>query len=158
MLKPSSVPRYELMWKERLGFARMAIKHRYPIIPCAAVGTEDMLEMIMDILVDLVRKGQYILIAYPNGKVQKVYFWFGNPISTEEYDDDYQNMEYAREVRDMIKAAVEAGIKELQERQQVDPDRYLVDQFTKSLKDAFYSAYETFLSNMGGRSQEAAPA
>ena len=65
------------MWKERLGFARMAIKHRYPIIPCAAVGTEDMMETILDIPVEFARKGQYIPIALPNGKVQKVYFWFG---------------------------------------------------------------------------------
>jgi 1-acyl-sn-glycerol-3-phosphate acyltransferase len=150
VLKHSSVPRYKLMWKERLGFARMAIKHKYPIIPCAAVGTEDMLETIMDIPVEFARKGQYIPIAFPNGKVQKVYFWFGEPISTSEYNGDYQNTEYARQVRDKVKAAVETGIKQLQERQETDPDRYLMDQFTKSLKDSFYSAYETFLKSMHG--------
>lgn len=138
------------MWKGRLGFARMAIKHKYPIIPCAAVGTEDMLETIMDIPIEFARKGQYIPIAFPNGKVQKVYFWFGEPITTSEYNGDYQKTEYAREVRDKVKAAVEAGMKQLQERQETDPDRYLMDQFTKSLEDSFYRAYETFFKSMHG--------
>lgn len=149
VLKHSSVPRYNLMWKERLGFARMAIKHKYPIIPCAAVGTEDMLETIMDIPLEWARKGQYIPVALPTGKIQKVYFWFGEPINTEQYNGDYENTEFAREVRDKVKAAVEAGIQELRETQEVDPDRYLMDQFTASLKSSFYNAYKTFLKSLG---------
>jgi 1-acyl-sn-glycerol-3-phosphate acyltransferase len=41
--------RYRLMWKERIGFARLAIEHRYPIVPFAAVGAEEMLDVVVDV-------------------------------------------------------------------------------------------------------------
>jgi 1-acyl-sn-glycerol-3-phosphate acyltransferase len=31
---------YKLVWKNRLGFARLAIQHGYPIVPFASVGAE----------------------------------------------------------------------------------------------------------------------
>ena len=39
---------YQLMWKERLGFARLAIEFGYPIVPFAAVGAEEMLHVVVD--------------------------------------------------------------------------------------------------------------
>ena len=39
---------YRLMWKERLGFARLAIEFGYPIVPFAAVGAEEMLHVLAD--------------------------------------------------------------------------------------------------------------
>ena len=39
---------YQLLWRERIGFARLAIEHRYPIVPFAAVGVDDMLDVIVD--------------------------------------------------------------------------------------------------------------
>lgn len=150
VLKHSSVPRYQLMWKERLGFARLGIKHGYPIIPCAAVGTEDMLETIMDIPIEFVRKGMSLPVSVASpSKVQKIYFWFGNPIPTKQYNGEFQNDGFAREVRDKAKAAVEAGIRELQEKQKNDPDRYLMDQFSTSLKRAFRKAYNSFCDAFG---------
>mmetsp|Transcript_8695 Transcript_8695/g.15978 ORF Transcript_8695/g.15978 Transcript_8695/m.15978 type:complete len:423 (-) Transcript_8695:333-1601(-) len=147
VMKHSSVPRYELLWKERLGFARLAIKHGYPILPCAAVGTEDMLDTLMDIPLDFARKGLScpVVMTHP-GKVQKIYFWFGKPISTKQYKGDFSNDDFAREVRDKAKAAIEGGIKELQERQANDPERFLMDEYTAWLKKAFDSAYQTIFS------------
>ena len=125
VLKHSSVPRYELLWKQRLGFARCAIKHQYPIIPCACVGTEDMFDTIGNIPTGY--KGLVIPISITTPcRVQKVYMWFGSPIATKQYNGEYTNDEYASEVRDLTKAAIEAGIHELQEKQKNDPDRYLV--------------------------------
>src|ERR1700756_351988 len=40
--------KYQLMWKERLGFAKLAIEHGYPIVPFAAVGGEEMLDVLID--------------------------------------------------------------------------------------------------------------
>jgi 1-acyl-sn-glycerol-3-phosphate acyltransferase len=40
--------KYELRWKERLGFARLAIEFRYPIIPFAAIGVEEMFDIVAD--------------------------------------------------------------------------------------------------------------
>jgi 1-acyl-sn-glycerol-3-phosphate acyltransferase len=39
---------YRLLWKERVGFARLAIEHGYDIIPFGAVGADDMFEYIAD--------------------------------------------------------------------------------------------------------------
>jgi 1-acyl-sn-glycerol-3-phosphate acyltransferase len=39
---------YQLLWRERIGFARLAIKHGYPIVPFAAVGADDMFDVIID--------------------------------------------------------------------------------------------------------------
>lgn len=39
---------YQLQWRERIGFARLAIEHGYPIVPFAAVGADEMLDVIVD--------------------------------------------------------------------------------------------------------------
>ena len=39
---------YQLLWRERIGFARLAIEHGYPIVPFAAVGADEMLDVIVD--------------------------------------------------------------------------------------------------------------
>ena len=132
VMKHSSVPKYELLWKQRLGFARMAIKHGYPIVPCAAVGTEDMLDIVADIPVKFIRKDLTCPVVVPNG-MQRVYFFFGEPIPTAHYNGDYQNDAFAKEVRDKAKAAVLGGIKQMKERQQNDPDRFLLDQVSNKM-------------------------
>lgn len=40
---------YTLFWKERTGFARMAIQHGYSIVPVASVGLEEMIHIACDI-------------------------------------------------------------------------------------------------------------
>jgi hypothetical protein len=39
---------YRLIWKERIGFARLAIEFGYPIVPFAAVGAEEMFHVLID--------------------------------------------------------------------------------------------------------------
>jgi 1-acyl-sn-glycerol-3-phosphate acyltransferase len=137
VLKNSSVPKYSLLWKERLGFARMAIKHGYPIVPCASVGVEDMIDILGDINLESFRKGQFLPIPGPLNptRLQKLYFWVGEPIPTAQYKGDWKNDTFAREVRDQTKAAVEKAIQSLQEKQQTDPDRFLVQRFGKEARD-----------------------
>lgn len=36
------------MWKNRLGFARLAIQHGYPIVPFASVGAEHGIDIVLD--------------------------------------------------------------------------------------------------------------
>jgi 1-acyl-sn-glycerol-3-phosphate acyltransferase len=72
VLKHCSVPRYELMWKQRVGFARCAIKHGYPILPCACVGTEDMFDPIYDIPTGY--KGMVIPISVTTAKFRRCTF------------------------------------------------------------------------------------
>ncbi|MEN8159885.1 MAG: lysophospholipid acyltransferase family protein, partial [Myxococcota bacterium] len=40
--------KYKLIWKERVGFARLAIQYGVPIVPVASVGVEDMFEIVAD--------------------------------------------------------------------------------------------------------------
>lgn len=40
--------RYKLVWKNRLGFARLAIQHGYPIVPFASVGAEHGIDIVLD--------------------------------------------------------------------------------------------------------------
>ena len=134
VLKHGSVPRYELMWKQRLGFARLAIKHGYPIIPTACVGTEDMFDTIGNIPTGF--KGMVVPISVTTPcRIQKIYMWFGNPIPTTQYNGDYTNDDYAKEVRDLTKAAVEQEIRDLQAKQSVDPERYMVDQYATKIRN-----------------------
>ncbi|KAL7477422.1 hypothetical protein ACHAW6_003228 [Cyclotella cf. meneghiniana] len=137
VLKKSSVPRYELMWKDRLGFARMAIKHGYPILPCACVGIEDMFIPLGDIPTPY--RGYVIPLAYTTpARCQRMYFWFGSPISTSQYNGDFDNDDFARKVRDETKNAIENGIKELRQFQENDPKRYLVNQMCSMLKKSVF--------------------
>jgi 1-acyl-sn-glycerol-3-phosphate acyltransferase len=151
VLKNSSVPKYSLLWKERLGFARLAIKHGYPIIPCASVGVEDMIDIMADINLESCRKGHFLPIPGPINpiRLQKLYFWVGGPIPTAQYKGDWKNDTFAREVRDRTKVAVEKGIQSLQEKQQTDPDRFLVHRFAKEVRDRASKTFERVLSRQG---------
>ena len=85
VFKSKSVPKYGLQWKDRRGFARMAIKHGYAIVPCCCVGSEDFLEIAHDVDMGWVRRGLSIPLIKPDiRKMQKLYYWFGEPIETAQ--------------------------------------------------------------------------
>ena len=44
------------------------------------------------------------------------------------------NEDYAKEFRDKTKSAIEAGIRELKEKQARDPQRYMIDQYKSQLR------------------------
>ena len=75
VFKSKSVPKYGLQWKDRRGFARMAIKHGYAIVPCCCVGSEDFLEIAHDVDMGWVRRGLSIPLIKPDiRKMQKLYY------------------------------------------------------------------------------------
>jgi len=124
-----------------MGFARLAIEHGYPIVPCAAAGAEDMLDVIAD--VDTPVYGEFArlskkVMGFPAPPVvrgigltgiprpERLYFWFDEPIDTTRFagqDDDTA----ARTLRDEVKRAVLAGIQFLRDERDQDPDRYLTN-------------------------------
>jgi 1-acyl-sn-glycerol-3-phosphate acyltransferase len=142
VMKHSSVPKYSLLWKDRLGFVRMAIKHGYSILPTCAVGTEDMMDIVVDIPVGFLRKGLSVPIIGPiwPSRLQRVYFWFGEPVLTAQYNGDFENDDFAREVRDKVRAAVLGGIQTLQRRQADDPDRFLLAHLGNRARGALHAA------------------
>jgi len=132
--------KYQLMWKERIGFARLAIEYGYPIVPFAAVGAEEMLDIVIDEsnaafarLSDVVRK----LTGWPMQPLvhgvgptllphpERLYFWFGEPIDTARFEGRQDDDEAARAVRNEVKRAVEGGIDFLLAEREADPRRPL---------------------------------
>ena len=131
--------RYRLIWKERIGFAKLAVEHGYPIVPFAAVGADDMLDVVVDDddpiygrFTKLVKR----VTGWPLQPVvkglgptmlprpERLYFWFGEPIDTAHLagrEDDVA----ARAVRDQVKLAVEEGIAFLCDERERDPKRGL---------------------------------
>jgi 1-acyl-sn-glycerol-3-phosphate acyltransferase/ketosteroid isomerase-like protein len=131
--------RYRLLWKERMGFARLAIEHGYPIVPFAAVGAEEMLDIVADNRVPVVAQVSNLMkrlvgISLPPlvrgigptalPRPERLYFWFGEPIDTTRFAGRYDD-DAVRALRDETKRAVEDGIKFLRTERDADPNRGL---------------------------------
>jgi 1-acyl-sn-glycerol-3-phosphate acyltransferase len=132
---------YQLLWRDRMGFARLAIEYGYPIVPVAAVGAEDMFEVIAD--VDTPVYGQFTRLAKkvtgfpappvvrglgltPIPRPERLYFWFGDPIDTAPFEGRSDDDTAARTIRDQAKQEVLSGIQFLRDERDKDPDRDLV--------------------------------
>jgi 1-acyl-sn-glycerol-3-phosphate acyltransferase len=141
--------RYQLIWKKRLGFAVMAIEGGYPIIPFASMGIEDAMDIIMDpdnpLMAPVRKLAEKLLGAEPLPVVrgigltpiprpERLYFWFGEPISTSEYEGDTSERN-ARELRARTATAIEGGLDFLWEEREKDPERSLFSRLTGSDSD-----------------------
>jgi 1-acyl-sn-glycerol-3-phosphate acyltransferase len=137
---------YQLLWKERMGFARLAIEQGYPIVPCAAVGAEHMLDVIADVdtpvygqLARLFKKVTGLPVPpmvrgvglTPIPRPERLYFWFGEPIDTTGFAG--RNVDTAdRAVRDEVRQSVMAGIQFLHDERDKDPHRGLARRLLRS--------------------------
>ena len=140
VMRHSSSPKYTLQWKGRLGFARMAIKHAYPIQPIASIGIDEMVDIIADIPLGCYRKQLTFPVVGPlwPHRLQKIYIWIGRAIPTKQYNGDWKNDALVREVRNNTKAAIEAGIQMLLEQQNKDQHRHhfpKINKFITSLEE-----------------------
>ena len=132
--------RYQLIWKNRLGFAKMAIEGRYPIVPFASLGIEDALDIVLDTdnplmapvrkLFEKVLKVEPLPIVRgigmtPLPRPERLYFWFGEPISTLEYDG-VASEDNARELRARTAASIEGALDFLFDEREKDPERSLL--------------------------------
>lgn len=134
---------YRLVWGERTGFARMAIAHACTIVPFAAVGAEDMYEIVLDAddllatplarVIDRlgIRRGAIPPLARGLGptllpRPERFYFHIGEPIEVTPYGRDPQDRDQVGALRDRTRAAVEEGIETLLEHRRRDPERHLI--------------------------------
>ena len=130
--------RYQLLWRERIGFARLAIEHGYPIVPFAAVGAEEMLDILVDetspVLGQLARLYEKVLGFQPPPIVrgvgltplprpERLYFWFDEPIDSTRFGSRYNDTAGARALRDDVKDAILTGIQFLRDQRDLDPNR-----------------------------------
>tara|TARA_R110001592_G_scaffold229659_5_gene486341 strand:+ start:1560 stop:2336 length:777 start_codon:yes stop_codon:yes gene_type:complete len=128
---------YTLIWKQRLGFVRLASQHGYPIQPFASVGADDVWDILWDAghwqrgrlkpllkrlpLWDLAKQGEEIpplvrgigLSAVP--RPEPFYFLLGEPISTESYQGLENDDDAMMALRDQIAEAVRGLIEEGQQ-------------------------------------------
>ncbi len=131
---------YQLLWRERIGFARLAIEHGYPIVPFAAVGVDDMLDVVVDQNTPLygqLARGYEKLMGFPTPPVvrgigltpiprlDRLYFWFGEPIDSAGFGTRFDDAAAARALRDETKQAILNGIQFLRDERDHDPNRGL---------------------------------
>jgi 1-acyl-sn-glycerol-3-phosphate acyltransferase len=114
---------YDLMWDGKQGFAIMAIKHGCTIVPVINYGTEDMLTVIADLPLGwlpvpfLWGSNRTLPIMKPAEKnaVRRIYFLFGQPISTEAVKGQEANQEVVDTVKQQTQQAIEDGLGFLKE-------------------------------------------
>jgi 1-acyl-sn-glycerol-3-phosphate acyltransferase len=118
--------KYELKWKDRKGFVRMALEHGYDIIPVAAVGAEEAFTIVQDAN-DFLKTpfGKFLTFigvsksVFKNGELippvvrgvgdtiiprpVKLYFSFGKRVSTKRYKKLFED----EATQEMIKKKVE---------------------------------------------------
>ena len=132
--------KYQLIWKKRTGFARLAIEHGYDIIPFASVGADDCFDIVIDAndiqqnatarkvlkafkLNDKLRGGDImppipVGVGYlPIPKPQRFYFSFGERISTLNVEDDEQGI---WDIREQVAQSIEDQISELKKYRPTD--------------------------------------
>lgn len=135
--------RYRLIWKQRTGFARLAIEHGYDIIPFGSVGPDESFDILFDAndvqqsalwkwlaarsgLDKATRNGDMIPpIARGLGptmipRPQRYYFGFGQRIPTAHLQGKSQEKEVLWQVREEVAAAVEVQIERLLRYRQED--------------------------------------
>ncbi|MBI3784667.1 MAG: acyltransferase family protein [Deltaproteobacteria bacterium] len=131
---------YHLIWKSRIGFAALAIKHGYPIVPFAAVGAEECYDILVDsdemrhspigpLLERLVPRADEIppLVRGigPLPRPQRFYFWFGAPIGTARYAGGQDDQIVCMRLRRRVQRAIEKGIAFLLNERKRDPQSNL---------------------------------
>ena len=118
---------YTLFWENKLGFAAVAIKHGVEIVPVVNRGSEDMMKVHADLPIGwlpvpfLWGSSRKIPVFTPTS-LQRMYFYFGSPISTKEYSLDDPNA--TRSVQLKVKNAIEYGLSFLEKVQDADTHQY----------------------------------
>jgi 1-acyl-sn-glycerol-3-phosphate acyltransferase len=132
--------RYELIWKRRMGFARLAIEAGCPVVPFGAVGAEETYDIVADaesavmapMRAAFERLGGRTELLWPLArgfagtplpKPERFYFAFGEPIDTARYGKRHEDGRAVRGLRDRTKRAVEERVEFLLDRRAKDPNR-----------------------------------
>jgi 1-acyl-sn-glycerol-3-phosphate acyltransferase len=142
--------RYQLLWRERIGFARLAIEQAYPIVPFAAVGAEEMLDILVDETTPVVGefgRAYEKVLGFPPPRIvrgvgltpiprpERLYFWFDEPVETARFGGRRDDTAAAKELRDEVKQAILGGIQFLRDERDQDPRRGLVARLRRASGD-----------------------
>lgn len=144
--------KYQLIWGHRIGFARLAIQHRCPIVPFAAVGAEDALDILVDandvlgsplgailerlgVRTDVIMPIVKGIGPTPLPRPERLYFYFAPPIETRKYAGRYKDDAACFALRHAVERAIQRGIRFLRAKQRADPERHLIPRLIRELRD-----------------------
>jgi len=133
---------YPLVWRERIGFARLAIEFAYPIVPFSMIGVDDMWHVVADADDALYRPARALatrldidpealwpivrgLGPTPLPRPQRIYGRLAEPIDAGGFGASWDDTDGARALRDAVRAAVKRGIEDLRTERRSDPARKL---------------------------------
>jgi 1-acyl-sn-glycerol-3-phosphate acyltransferase len=143
--------KYKLIWQQRLGFVRMAVQHGATVIPFAAVGADDALDVVVDadellaspvgrVLDKLgVRKDAVLPLVKgigptPIPRPERLYFQFMPAVETEAYRGREDDDALCRQLREQVAQSIEEGIDALQSYRATDPKRALLPRLADALR------------------------
>lgn len=132
--------KHQLIWKQRTGFARLAIQHGYDIVPFAALGGDDCFDIAVDAddiqnnkasmwllnklnLHNKIRDGEMLptlatgLAKLPIPRPERLYFNFGERISTAEVAASKQG---EWDVREQVESTIEQMLIDLKHHRNQD--------------------------------------
>lgn len=133
---------YPLVWRERIGFARLALEFGYPVVPFAMIGADEMWNVVVDaddalyaparalarrldidpeMLFPIVRG----LGPTPLPRPQRIYGRIAPPIDARSFGDSWEDTAGAAKLRDAVRRAVARGIETLEIEREADPARHL---------------------------------
>lgn len=140
---------YQLIWKNRYGFVRLALEFGYPIVPFASVGAEECYEILLDsdemrrsplgpVLERLTPRPDEIppLVrgVGPLPRLQRFYFWFGPPIETAALRGRQDDESTCLALRARVQASITRGIARLLRDRARDPGRSLSGRLLERLR------------------------
>lgn len=132
--------KYQLIWKERVGFVRLAVQFGVPLVPLAAVGAEECYDILVDsdellhtpigpLLRQLSSRPDEIppLVAGigPLPRPERFYFHVGRPIETAAFRGQQKDDALCLRLRERVRRAIQRGLRQLLEERERDPDRSL---------------------------------
>jgi 1-acyl-sn-glycerol-3-phosphate acyltransferase len=126
---------YELQWKERYGFVRLAARHGYTIVPFGMVGPDEFYDHLIEgedlpdsALGQLMRRFGLLdentrsdmLPPIPVGalgtlfpKPKRCYIGFGEPVDLSRFKGRTPTPKQQRSIRDQVAAQIEAQLSQL---------------------------------------------
>ena len=146
---------YQLVWKDHVGFAHMAIQFGYDIIPVASVGAEEAFEILYDSkdimnspfgkflkltgIADKYLKGGEIIPPIVKGigktglpRPERIFIKLGERIETKSLMGLEDDQETLFALRDKVEASLENMIEELKEIKANDQDEEWWSKWLKS--------------------------
>lgn len=134
---------YPLVWRERIGFARLALEFGYPVVPFSMIGVDDMWDVVvdaddrlmaparalaarLDIEPDLLFPVVRGLGPTPLPRPQRIYGRIAAPIDARAFGSRWDDAAGAARLRDVVRDGVREGIADLQREREADPARHLV--------------------------------